>query len=175
MSMPTMGHDHAHDDNHGAEHGAGAHHDDHAHDFDPEPAREIGADEPLTPSWVPLLGAGLFLVAGTWFLMGSSDDAAKPASDAPAAGLARPVPPASDDQLVVPQPRRVVPPAGLPQGAEPEGGEARRAPERPPQTPEERKLYLEQLKRDRGKKGAAGGIAAPTPAPADPHAGHNHP
>jgi hypothetical protein len=184
MSLSTMAHDPAHDDAHGAEHDAGSHHDDHAHDFDPEPVRTLPDDEPRTPSWVPLLGAAIFLVGGTWFLMGSSDDGEPPAAvpEAPAAAVgARPIPPASDDQLVAPQPRRpaAAPPGGAP-GAPAEGDAKPRPLNRPPQTAEERARFVEQLRKARAEADAAGARAPAAPAPAapaapDPHAGHNHP
>lgn len=180
MNVSTMAHDPAHDDAHGAEHDAGSHHDDHAHDFDPEPVRQLPDDEPRTPSWVPLLGAAIFLVGGTWFLMGSSDADEPPSAlpEAPAAAVgARPIPPASDDQLVAPRPRRpAAPPPGGAPGAAAEG-DAQPLPNRPPQTPEERARFVERLRKLRADAEAAGAASALAPAPAapDPHAGHNHP
>lgn len=54
------GHDHEHDD------AADAHHD---HDFDGEPAKELGPDEPQTPGWLPLVGAAVFVLGAVLFLM----------------------------------------------------------------------------------------------------------
>ena len=68
---------------------AGHGHADHAHDFDGEPATELPPDEPLTPGWVPVLGAVLFLTAGVAFLA-MSDKPAAPggAAAAPSASAA---------------------------------------------------------------------------------------
>lgn len=69
-------------------------HDDHAHAFDPEPAREIAADEPRTPGWLPLLGISLFVIGGTYFLAtGSSDAAQTTTASASASVAAAPVAP----------------------------------------------------------------------------------
>lgn len=71
------GHDHdLHDDDE-----ADAHHDDHG--FDGEPAKELAPGEPLTPGWVPLVGAAIF-VLGAVFLVTQQDDAASGAADPPA-------------------------------------------------------------------------------------------
>jgi hypothetical protein len=70
------------------------HHDAHDH-FDNEPATELGADEPRTPTWVPYLGLALFFAAGTACLVCGDED--KPAADkavaAEAAPIAQPTPP----------------------------------------------------------------------------------
>lgn len=78
------------------------HHDDdgsaHAHDFDGEPVQELAAGEPRTPSWVPMLGLGLFLVAGIYGLraMGSGEAAgAAPGASASASAAVAPPPPAA--------------------------------------------------------------------------------
>jgi hypothetical protein len=71
-------------------------HDDHAHAFDPEPAREMAADEPRTPGWLPLLGITLFVVGGTYFLATGASDAAPDAAASASAAVApaTPTPPA---------------------------------------------------------------------------------
>jgi hypothetical protein len=70
----------AHD--HGKDHGTNGGHDAHGHDahghhahghdaheaFDPMPTNELSPGEPRSPAWMPVLGLGLFLVGGTWFL-----------------------------------------------------------------------------------------------------------
>jgi hypothetical protein len=43
-------------------------HDDHAHAFDGEPVQTLPADEPPTPSWLPILGLLLFVFAGVALL-----------------------------------------------------------------------------------------------------------
>lgn len=48
-------------------------HDDHGHhDFDSSPAKELSPGEPRSPSWLPILGACLFLVGGVYFLVGQT-------------------------------------------------------------------------------------------------------
>lgn len=90
-----------------ADHDAG-HHDASHHDhFDNEPIQELPADEPRTPSWIPILGLALFFVAGTaWLLMGPSDDKDKPnAEGAPVAAAAAPQPPPAPQPAAQPQAR----------------------------------------------------------------------
>jgi hypothetical protein len=95
---------------HASAHAHGSAHD-HAHDFDPMPTDELAAGEPRTPEWLPILGACLFLVGGTWFLASSSDGAssalghkhdhgegdhsapARTAAERPAAAARAPLPP----------------------------------------------------------------------------------
>lgn len=82
----SKGHDdHGHGDAHG--------HADHGHDdFDPTPARNLSEGEPQSPSWLPILGAGLFLVGGVYFLSGQSDAAPGAASaSASVSAAAKPV------------------------------------------------------------------------------------
>src|SRR5438132_1574036 len=62
-------------------HGAG----DHA--FDPEPASEMGPDEPRTPVWLTAVGALLLALAGVWWL-GAAQDAPAPGG-APSASPSR--------------------------------------------------------------------------------------
>jgi len=52
-------------------HGASAHAPDahDAHVFNAEPVDTLPADEPRTPGWLPLLGLGLFVSAGVYFLV----------------------------------------------------------------------------------------------------------
>ena len=71
-SLPTMSAAH---DAHG-DHAAG-HHASHDHDhFDNDPVQELPADEPRTPTWIPIVGLLLFFFAGTaWLLAGSGDEA----------------------------------------------------------------------------------------------------
>ncbi len=59
---------------------AAHHHDDHA--FDGEPAKELSPGEPRTPSWLPMLGAALF-VAGGIYLLARGGDAADAEGSAP--------------------------------------------------------------------------------------------
>lgn len=66
------GHDSEHDD-------AAEAHDDHG--FDGEPARELGPEEPITPMWLPGLGAAIFALGAVYFL--ATGDAGAPESSAP--------------------------------------------------------------------------------------------
>ncbi len=66
----------------------------HAHDdFDPEPARELSPGEPTSPAWLPLLGAGLFLVGGIYFFASRADSGPAGAASASASVAAAPAPP----------------------------------------------------------------------------------
>ena len=81
------GHDSEHDD-------AAEAHDDHG--FDGEPARELGPEEPMTPMWLPGLGAAIFTL-GAIYLLASGDaetqgNAAPPKPAAPAMTTAAPRP-----------------------------------------------------------------------------------
>jgi len=78
----------AHD--HGKDHGTNGGHDAHDHDaqshdahetFDPMPTNELSPGEPRSPVWMPVLGVGLFLVGGTWFLASQGGAAAAGAHD----------------------------------------------------------------------------------------------
>lgn len=90
--MSSHDKDDAHDDDHGHEHAP----------FDPEPAKELGVDEPRTPPWAPILGVGLF-VAAAIYVLASPDSAAQtsPSASASAVGqqgpsitsAAKPTPP----------------------------------------------------------------------------------
>lgn len=60
-----------HDDGHDHEDAADAHDD---HGFDGEPAKELGPEEPMTPMWLPGLGAAIFVVGA--ILMLTRGDAA---------------------------------------------------------------------------------------------------
>jgi len=82
-----------------AAHDAHAALDDH-HDFDDTPIRELPADEPRTPMWMPALGVALFAAAAVAFLLSLDSPEAgaqakvEPAAPTPAqqapAGLPRP-------------------------------------------------------------------------------------
>jgi hypothetical protein len=117
--------------------------DDHAHahahdEFDPEPATELGADEPRTAGWLPIVGAGLFLIGGVVFLVKQSDaapgatsasasaSAAKVASAAPNPN-APPTDPAKRQELADQAKRRVprLPASGsaMPRTGPPPGGQ----------------------------------------------------
>ncbi len=78
------GHDSEHDD-------AAEAHDDHG--FDGEPARELGPEEPMTPMWLPGVGAAIFALGAVYFLAtgdttGSPSSA--PVSSAPPKSAAAP-------------------------------------------------------------------------------------
>lgn len=125
-------------DSHDSDHAAEAHH----HDFDGEPATELGPGEPRTPGWVPALGAAIFVTAGVLWLATKSDGAA------PA-----PAPTAAPQQIVA---------TALPQGprpsAAPSGAPVRRL------DPERLKALQEQIEQRRKAQGAAG-APAPTATP----------
>ena len=77
--MGAHGHDKDHD------HGADA----HAHDdFDPQPATELSPGEPRSPAWLPVLGAGLFLVGGIYFFASPAASGAAGAGSASASASA---------------------------------------------------------------------------------------
>ncbi|MEZ4298313.1 MAG: hypothetical protein R3B70_25395 [Polyangiaceae bacterium] len=70
----------AHDD-HGHEDAGDDHHD---HPFDGEPAKELGPGEPMTPGWLPMVGAALFVLGAIFFLTqreAGPADGAKPAAE----------------------------------------------------------------------------------------------
>jgi hypothetical protein len=110
-------HGHAGAPAHGSSH-------DHGHDFDPMPANELAPGEPHTPSWVPILGACLFLVGGTWFLVGQADDASNGGKHAHAHGE-QPVAPAklAPGNVAL---GKVAPREGGPSAPMPNDAEARR-------------------------------------------------
>lgn len=126
-------------DSHDHGHSGDDHAHAHAHDeFDPEPAKELGADEPQTAGWLPIVGAGLFLIGGVVFLVKQSDAApgaasasasapAKVASAAPNPN-APPTDPAKRQELADQAKRRMprVPASGsaTPRPGAPPGGAA---------------------------------------------------
>jgi hypothetical protein len=101
---------------HAGAHGAAGHHDDH-HDFDNEPARELPADEPRTPAWIPVLGLAIFFlgaVAWLWSSSNGDEDKTSAASDKPAAAAqqqAQPAPQPVPDQGAQPGQARPMPPS----------------------------------------------------------------
>ena len=106
----------AHDAHAAADHDAHDAHDAHA--FDGEPIQALPADEPLTPGWLPLVGAALFVVAITAFLASRVDTGASPqapqaaahAPEAPAAAAAAaPATAAADGTARQPAARRLSP------------------------------------------------------------------
>jgi hypothetical protein len=87
------------------------HSHDHHEDFDPEPAQALSPGEPRTPSWLPVLGGGLFLLGAIWFLAsGPSADAAASASAATSAPPTMKAPAAAATGTAAGAPKR---PAGL--------------------------------------------------------------
>jgi hypothetical protein len=111
-------------------HDAHESHDAHdAHDFDGEPIKELPADEPLTPSWLPVLGFVLFFAAGIFALSMGTDDASKPSSEPPKPAPQMQVPAAPEPQnrapaqlpgaQVQPNPNQPIPqtPPGVGSGA----------------------------------------------------------
>jgi len=128
----------AHD--HGASHDAAHANDAHGHDdFDPEPAETLSEGEPRTPSWMPLLGAGLFVCGAIWFL----------ASDGAAATAATPSASAMENAAAA------TPPAPPPSA-------------RPPQNPADRQKLIEAMKKrkeqlDQAKAARTAAPGAPPP------------
>lgn len=87
-------------------HGHGLSGDDHAEahghdDFDPQPAKQMSADETPTSSWVPIVGAGLFLI-GTVAFLSSQSDAAPGAGSAASASAAKVTMPTTDKPAAPP-------------------------------------------------------------------------
>ena len=82
--MSTHDHDHADPTGHDADAGG---HDDH---FDPKPATALSPGESASPAWLPILGAGLFLVGGTYFLATPSAPETAPAPSASASASSAP-------------------------------------------------------------------------------------
>jgi len=86
-----------------------AHHDASDHDhFDNEPIQELAAEEPRTPTWIPLLGLALFFLAGTaWLVLDNGDDEAKPKSEPAAVVQAAPPPEgvAAPNPVIQPRPQ----------------------------------------------------------------------
>ncbi|MCC6552079.1 MAG: hypothetical protein IT372_03525 [Polyangiaceae bacterium] len=119
-------------------HAAGA----HDHDFDGEPARDLPADEPRTPGWIPAVGAALFVAAGVAFLI---DLGPAPAPEPPAkAPAAAPAPVRVEPR---PQPPAAAPPATPPP---PPSGSLKKL------TPEQMDMIKRQLERSRKPGGAFG-------------------
>ena len=136
-------------DSHDHGHSADDHSHAHAHDdFDPEPATELGPDEPRTAGWLPVVGAGLFLIGGVVFLVRQSDAAPSGASASASASAAKvtnapspkapPIDPAKRQEMADQQKRRVprLPISGsaMPRPVAPPGG-AVPAPGQPPARP----------------------------------------
>lgn len=167
--------DHGHADHGHADHGHASHgHADHAHDFDGEPATALPADEPMTPTWVPVLGLALFVIAGVAFLAMSDAAPAQPASDAApeqsaaAAPAATQTAPAGRD---LPANRGANAGAnGTNPGANPGGNAAGSAAAAAATrlSPDQLKNLRDMIDKERAKRGLdplpAGG-AAPSPAP----------
>ncbi|HTJ83670.1 MAG TPA: hypothetical protein VL400_18250 [Polyangiaceae bacterium] len=137
-------HDHGASDDHA--HAADAHGHD---DFDPEPASSLSEGEPRTPSWMPLLGAGIFLVGAIWFLSGE-------ASPANAAAAASATPAKTTGAAATPPPANSA--------------------AKPPQNPVDRQALLDAMKKRKeelDKRKAVGSAVAPAmsaarPAPSAP-------
>ena len=107
--MSTHDHDQADPTGHDADAGG---HDDH---FDPEPATALSPGESASPAWLPILGAGLFLVGGTYFLAtpGAPDAMAAPSASVSASAAPRAIAPPSMAPAPTP-PRPAIPNAPRP-------------------------------------------------------------
>jgi hypothetical protein len=146
---------------HDAHADASAAHDAHDH-FDNEPATELGADEPRTPNWIPMLGMALFFIAGiTWLFSGGED---KPTEDKPAgveaAAVAQPTPPTPAPQLR-PAPLNAAP-------AQP--GQANALNKLSPEQAKELQKQIDARRAAQGNQPAA--PKQPAAAPHPPHPGH---
>ncbi|MDI1448950.1 hypothetical protein [Polyangium sp. 6x1] len=146
-------------DAHG-DHAAG-HHASHDHDhFDNDPVQELPADEPRTPTWIPIVGLLLFFFAGTAWLLSTSGDEAQPKADtapAQAAPQPAPQPQAQQPQALparAPQAMPVTRPGPAPLGS----GGLRQL------TPEQAKQIQQKIESLRAQQ--PGG--APQPQPAQP-------
>lgn len=73
-----------------------AHHDDGHDAFDPEPVAELGADETPSPTWLPIVGAGLITAAIGFLFYPGADAVAKGPEAPPAAAAAAPAPAKAD-------------------------------------------------------------------------------
>lgn len=93
------GHGHEHDD-------AADAHDDHG--FDGEPAKELSPGEPMTPGWLPLVGAALFGLAAVYLV--ASRDAEPGAATGAATAPAAQQPAKQIVATAMPQPRPSAPP-----------------------------------------------------------------
>lgn len=143
-------------DSHDHGHSGDDHAHAHAHDeFDPEPATELGPDEPRTAGWLPVVGAGLFLIGGVVFLIRQSDAAPSAASASASASAAKvapapnpnapPTDPAKRQDMADQQKRRLprtpisgsaaARPGPPPGGAAPPPGGAAPPPGQPPMRP----------------------------------------
>ena len=133
------------------------HHDAHDH-FDNEPSTELGADEPRTPNWVPILGLALFFSAGVAMLVTSGDD--KPEGDKPAAAEAVQAAPPPTPQAP-PQVRPAVLQPGQPgQPGQPAGNPLQQL------SPEQREQIQKLIEQQRARQGGAAPGTPPGAAPA---------
>ncbi len=150
------GHEHdAHED------AADAHHD---HGFDGEPAKELGPGEPITPGWVPALGAVLFVGLALFGLLESRDSmgAGKPVASADVNTAQTPAKPAQQAPRPVQMPTR---PQALPSTMQP--------PQNAPGSPEIRRLPPGEIK-DVMERLKAKGLEPPKPG-AQPQPGAQPP
>jgi hypothetical protein len=139
-------------------HADAGHHDASDHDhFDNEPIKELPADEPRTPGWIPILGLALFFLAGTAFLvMGRSDeDAAPKAEAAPVAAqpVAQPAPQPPPNPGVQAAPPQKPTPAPIGSGG------LRQL------SPEQAQAIQKQIDAIRAQRGGQGAPPAPGAAP----------
>jgi hypothetical protein len=126
----------------------------HVHDFDGEPATQLPADEPRTPSWVPLLGLALFVVVGAALLVRQAGPVRAPEQQAAAA----PMQPAAQAA-----PPAAAPPRPAVAGPQPSGSG------RPTMSPDQMRDLQKRVEEARRRRAEAGGTAAPAaPAPAPP-------
>lgn len=112
-----------------SDHGAHDAHDD----FDPEPASELSPGEPRTPSWVPLLGACLFLVGGVYFFASGAEPGSQPGVAPTASASAAPAPAQARSARAPAGRDRAAPADVLPKKA-------------PPQDPAERQKLIDQIR-----------------------------
>jgi hypothetical protein len=134
-----------------AAHGAASHAHDHA--FDGEPIAVLPADEPHTPSWLPLLGLALFVSAAVaWLALGDASPAAPATQAKPELTAAAVVPPPP------PPPRAPVAPAARPSGSAGIGN----------LTPEQLADLRKRIDEMRSKRGLT--IPVPSGAPVAPAA-----
>jgi hypothetical protein len=147
---------------------AGDHaHDDHAHDFDGEPIQALPADEPRTPSWLPILGLLLFVTAGVGLLITSDKPDEGAVKTATASASAPPeAAPAASAQAVNPPVRLPIRPSP---NAQPPANPAPAASGLEPAlrqlTPEQIQGLQKQFEQARGKHAPG---AADTAKPAAP-------
>jgi hypothetical protein len=140
------------------------------HAFDPEPIRELPADEPQTPLWLPAVGLALFVIFGAYLALGGGEAPAEGTSataEAPPEAAAPTAPAAAAPQAPP------GPPAGRP-AAQPLDQ----------LSPEQRQALEERIRkmREQRQQGArpgpapspGGEPARPAPPARDPHEGHGH-